>query len=335
MSSENYSSITRPIYNTIQSFPLPYLTPGTVRAAAKKRTEHLGLSSLDIDTEEGGSSNDSIIPESLRHPRNTVSSLLAASPEANAQIRLNALAIGFFEPLQELRGDKRYFVSNKQFTSLDCLVLGYLSLMLLPELPQPWLANTMRGKFPGLCNWTETLSASVFGPETTLADAFPVQLGDSVEDVREQRLRGRGILPWKAPENGGMVGIGGTFLANVADSIPVVGQLRRNTRMRQSGGKTLDEERTSSWQTLTAIGSLVAGFGIAVGYALHSGLISIPSTDDGREKRGNGLAAFGEAGEALGLYAQRIQAPPPGEPLFHDNITTEGVPIVEVDVEAR
>jgi sorting and assembly machinery component 37 len=207
--------------------------------------------------------------------------------------------------------------------------------MLRPELPQPWLANTMRSRFSGLCSWTEALGASVFGPETTLADAFPAKLGGSVEDVREKRLRGRGLLPWRAPDNGGATGVGSTFLANAADSIPVVGQLRRNTRMRQSGGKTPDEEQTSSWQALTAIGSLVAGVGIAVGYALHSGLISFPLGGETRDERRNGLAAFGEAGEALGLYAQRMQAPPRSEATFHDNITAEGVPIVEVDAEAR
>lgn len=205
VSSENYTTVTRPIYSKIQSFPLPYLSPGAARTAAKLRTDHLGLSSLDIDTEDAKPQEKSIIPESLRHPRNTVSSLLAASPEANAQIRLNALATIFFQPLQDLRAEKRYFISNKAFTSLDCLVLGYLSLMLMPELPQPWLANTMRQKFPTLCNWTEGLSASVFGPETTLEDAFPRALGDSVEDVREKRLRAQKILPWKAPEKGGVV----------------------------------------------------------------------------------------------------------------------------------
>lgn len=332
VSSENYSTITRPIYNTIQSFPLPYLTPGSIRASAKARTEHLGLSGLDIDTEEGSAHEKSIIPESLRHPKNTVSSLLAAAPEVNAQIRLNALATAFFEPLQALRGEKRYFVSSKKFSSLDCLILGYLSLMLVPELPQPWLANAMRKKFPGLCNWTEALIASVYGPETTLADAFPAKLGDSADDVLEKRVRSRGILPWKSPDNGGVIGVGATFLASFADSLPVVGQLRRNTRMKQHGGKTPEQEQSGSWQTFTTVGSLITGVGLFIGYALHSGLIVLPSAEQKREEKANGLGAFGEAGAALGLYAQQIQAPIRHEPL-QDDVRKGGVPVAEIDVE--
>jgi sorting and assembly machinery component 37 len=293
----------------------------------------LGLARLDIDTEEGGPHEKSIIPESLRHPRNTVSSLLAASPEVNAQIRLNALATAFFEPLQELRGEKRYFVSNKQFSSLDCLILGYFSLMLVPELPQPWLANTMRKKFPGLSNWTEALIASVFGPETTLEDAFSAKLGDSVEDVRQKRMRNRGILPWKTPDNGGVISVSGTFLASVADSIPVVGQLRRNTRMRQHGGKTPEEEQSRSWQTITSVGGLIASIGLMIGYAFHAGFISLPLAEEKREEIA-GLDAFGEAGAALGLYAEQIQTPVWHEPL-QDDIRKGGVPVAEVDVEVE
>jgi sorting and assembly machinery component 37 len=252
-------------------------------------------------------------------------------PEAGAQIRLNALATKFFQPLEDLRGDKRYFISNKVFTSLDCLVLGYLSLMLIPELPQPWLANAMRNKFPTLCNWTEALGASVFGPETTLEDAFPRSLGDSVEDVREKRTRAQKILPWKAPDNGGVFGVSGTFLSSVADSTPVFGQWRRNLRMRQYGGKTPAEEQSSSWQTITTISGFVAATGAAIGYALHTGLISMPAAEEKMEEP-SGLESFGDAGAALGLYADHLNAPVRDE-VIHNNITTEGVPIAEVNVE--
>jgi len=213
--------------------------------------------------------------------------------------------MAFLEPLQELRGEKRYFVSNKQFSSLDCLVLGHLSLMLLPELPQPWLSKIMRSKFPDLCSWTEALSASVFGPEVTLDDAFLSR--SSLRAEKEQR-DGKAILPWKAPDNGGVIGVSGVFLSGIADSIPVVGQLRRNTRMRQHGGKPPQDEQSSSWQTLTLVGSLIAGVGLIVGYAFHSGLISLSSMEEAEEERRNGLGSLGEAGAALSMYADHMDA---------------------------
>jgi len=332
VSSQNYSAVTRPLYNTIQSFPLPYLTPPAVRAAAKQRTEHLGLSSLDIDAEDGKPSQEqSIIPESLRRPKNTVSSLLAASPEASAQIRLDALATDFLEPLQMLKGKKQFFVSDSQFSSLDCLALGYLCLMLIPELPQPWLSKTMRTKFPELCKWTEGMRDTVFSKNVSLNDALLTKLGDSELDVRLRRLRGRGHLPWKAPENRGAAAVGGAFVTSLADSIPVIGQLRRNTRMRQHGGMTPGEgTQDSRWGYLYAIGGLIAGLGVLGGYLFQQGLISSPFNEE--EEKSRGLESFGEAGQALSFLADQMDVQVQRERMVERNYS-HGAPIAEVDIE--
>jgi len=217
-------------------------------------------------------------------------------------------------------------VSNKQFTSLDCLVLGYLSLMLLPDLPQPWLSKTMKAKFPELCAWTEALSESVFGPDTTLEDAFLAV----PKDGSERKKSIRRILPWKAPDNGGLLGVGGVFVSGMVDSIPIIGQLRRNMRMRQHGGKTYEEEQSSSWQTLSLVGGLIAGVGLLAGYAFQSGLVSLTTTEAEKEKPA-GLGAFGEAGAALGIYADQMDAEVRLErPVATGNLTAE--PVIEVDV---
>lgn len=335
VSSQNYATITRPLYSTLLPFPLPYLTPPSIRAIAKQRTAHLGLSSLDIDSDDSSPPpSQSMIPDSLRRQKNTVSSLLAANPETNAQIRLDALATNFLELLDKLKGKKQFFVSDSQFSSLDCLALGYLSLMLVPDLPQPWLAQTLRKKFPALCAWAEELRKTVFGPDVTIHDAFLTQLGDSELDLRLKRLRSRGHLPWKAPDNGGVVGVGGVFLSAVADGIPVIGQLRRNTRMRQHGGQTTDDGvESSSFQYLTVIASVVAGLGAVAGYMFHQGLISF---GDGEEaKKGNGgLGAFGEAGAALGFYANQMDEQVRRQRAMERN-DSHGEPIVEIDVEVE
>ena len=334
VSSQNYTTTTRPVYNTLQSFPLPYLTPPAIRAAAKKRTEHLALSGLDIDSEDGVSSHDnSIIPESLRRPKNTVSSLLAATPETNAQIRLDALATAFLEPLQRLKGKKRFCVSKVHFTSLDCLVLGYLSLALIPELPQPWLARTMRNKFSQLCSWTETLRKEIFGGEVTLHDAFLTKLGDSELDLRLKRLRVRGHLPWKAPADRGALAVGGVFVSSIGDSIPVVGQLRRNTRMRDHGGKTMEDgTQSSSWQYLTTIGALVTGLGIAAGYMFHQGIISFGDAEGDKQDSPVGLETLGEAGVALGFYANQMDVAVQRQRQMEMD-HPHGEPVADIDVE--
>jgi sorting and assembly machinery component 37 len=175
--------------------------------------------------------------------------------------------------------------------------------MLLPDLPQPWLSKIMRNKFPNLCSWTEALSASVFGPEVTLGDAFPTPSNRSEKTPSE-----KAILPWKAPDDGGVIGVGGVFLSGVADAIPILGQLRRNTRMRQHGGKTPEDEQSSSWQTLTLVSGLIASVGLMVGYAFHSGLISLSANEEAEEEmnKATGLGSFGEAGAALMMYADQM-----------------------------
>ncbi|PVH84670.1 hypothetical protein DL98DRAFT_528107 [Cadophora sp. DSE1049] len=332
VSSQNYTTTTRPLYNTIQSFPLPYLTPPSIRAAAKLRTSHLGLSSLDIDTDAQDTNEPSIIPASLRRPKNTVSSLLAKSPETSAQIRLTALATDFFEPLQHLRGKKAFFVSDTQFSSLDCLVLGYLALMLVPELPQPWLSRTMKEKSPGLCTWTEELCETVFGKEkVTLEDAFLVSSSESELDVRLKRLRGRNHLPWKPPYNRGALDVGSVFLSSLAESIPVVGQLSKSTRMKPHGkGKEDEVQGASSWRYLGLVGSVIAGLGMGIGYMLHQGIISISGDESERWREGQRPSDLGHLGEALGFYGNQTDMMAQRQRAMESQ--PHGEPVVEVEV---
>jgi sorting and assembly machinery component 37 len=176
----------------------------------------------------------------------------------------------------------------------------------------------------------------VFGPDVTVHDAFLTKLGDDSElDLRLKRLRGRGHLPWKAPENGGVVGVSSAFLSGVADGIPVIGQLRRNTRMRQHGGQTTEDGvASSSLQYLTIIASVIAGLSAVAGYMFHQGLISFGDGEESKEKANGGLGAFGEAGEALGFYASQMDEQVQRQRVIERN-DTHGEPVVEVDIEVE
>ncbi|KAK2629055.1 hypothetical protein QTJ16_002158 [Diplocarpon rosae] len=330
VSSQNYSAVTRPAYNKIQKFPLPYLTPSSIRAAAKQRTDHLGLSSLDIDTKNHEASPEpSIIPASLRRPRQTVSSMLAASPEATAQIRLSSLATDFLEPMQALLGNKQYFVSDNHFSSLDCLALGYLALMVVPELPQPWLARKIVDNFPRLHAWTQDLCDRVFGKEkSTIEDAFLATVDVSDFDTNAKKIRGEGRLPWAPPYNRGAVDVGRVFVSSLADSIPVVSQLKKNTRIKPPrGGDAQDGDvQSSPWQYLGLAGSVIAGLGIGIGYMFQQAFVPWPGEPAEKQRQND----MGPLGEALGFYGNRSDTAVQSEKTMDS--TLYGVPIVEIEV---
>ncbi len=308
VSTQNYTTITRPLYSAIQPLPLLYITPSSIRAAAKARTSHLGLASLDIDSDTTDSQDDSVIPPSLRKPRTTVSSLLSQTPENAAQIRLDALATSFLEPLQSLRGKKRYFISQSP-TSLDCLAFGYLSLALLPDLPSPWLANSMRTKYPQLCAFVHDLQRSYFNGAVTLEDAYLTTSsslsGEEAEKERERRRRanGKAALPWSPPERGGLLALGGILASNMADKIPGISQLRHARRMeRELESAAEDEEeiyeatkavslyRRELWATTAAV---MGAVGLMVGYMFHYGHLASFIGGEGTQEHGYHGSAFG------------------------------------------
>ena len=198
VSSVNYSAITRKTFSTFLPFPLSWILPHSLRAGAKARTAHLGLSSLDIDSEEQQEEDKNPVPESLR-TRTGPTSILS-SPENAAQIRLHGLAKAFLAPLQDLRGQGRFFKGDRP-TTLDCLAMGYLSLCLFPDLPSSWLAGTIRNEFQQLGAFVHDMQQLFFHGAVGLKDCGIDMSGSTDEDQkeREKRAMGKNGLPWAAP----------------------------------------------------------------------------------------------------------------------------------------
>ena len=168
VSSQNYHASTRPAYARILEWPHTWLLPPKRRAAARARTDHLNLSSLDLDTT---SENDvarpqftagTEIPRVLRSTQQTVSSLVK-QPQNAARFRLDTLADSFLGALAQLQQGKYYLLSEDRMTSLDCIALGYLSVALLSEVPHSWLSHSMKTRYPSLCHYVEDLSRDCFG----------------------------------------------------------------------------------------------------------------------------------------------------------------------------
>lgn len=320
VSSENYNSATRPAYSRILQWPRPWLITPHRRKLAKARTAHLNLSSLDVDnasveTENGTATKpgSDLIPPSLRTSRPTVTSLVR-QPQHASRFRLNALSEAFFGPLQQLLGQKPFLLSDDNPSSLDCLALAYLALALLPEVPQPWLAKSMKSRYPELCRYVKDLVNHFFGGLIEVGDALLSLQPDgytTVADSRDESRQGKETsLPWRKPEEKAMVSTGSSMIKIAFEAMPITGQLHKSNLLLESDiAKTAvgaDGESTqavaaspsnSILPAILAIGTIVTG---VAGYLVYSGWLDQPIgiTPSVEHKR---LSDMGEAGAMLAM----------------------------------
>lgn len=320
VASENYSK-TRAAYTSILQWPTQYFVAPQRRAFAKTRTERLGLSSLDLDTldEERRSSKKAaeLIPQSLRTSRPTVTGMMKEK-QSSTIFRLDALVDAAFRPLQQLLGKKKWMLSQERASSLDCLALGYLSLALIPELPQSWLAEGLRRRYPDLCRYVERGVQEVFGGKVTVEDALP----SSTEEQPGSTQRPSGTaLPWRAPERN-ISSAGASILNSTRDSVPFY----KRTAVTSSSTRTLHSTDVPPHSlTSTLLPPLLASAGAVAAIAGYFFYISLSA----QEPEKHTLSDMGEAGAMFagldfGEPKKEVRVPP-----------SEGrVPIgVEVDVD--
>lgn len=213
VSFENYRNRTRSAFTKILPWYANFVIPPQRRAEARKRTQHLGVSSVDVDDihEDVIDKPASMQSEQQKKPfehetekharrllgrRDTVRSLLQR-PEHAAAFRLKALADNFFEPLQDLLANKSNLLGTSQPAIVDCLAFGYLSLMFYPKMPQNWLASTMRLKYQKLVVYLGSQR------DTLRLDAHP----DEALAATSEPEKGVAELPWVSPQSFGPVSV--------------------------------------------------------------------------------------------------------------------------------
>ncbi|KAL1957261.1 hypothetical protein VTO42DRAFT_6167 [Malbranchea cinnamomea] len=324
VSSENYRKATMSAYAPILRWPNQWIVPPKIRSVAKTRTEHLGLSSLDVDaTEEErrqareANTAAAQIPKSLAtRPRETVSSALSKTAQQN-RIRLEGMTGAFAEPLEELRSHKRYLLSEEFPSSLDCLALGYLSLAVIPELPYPWLRDGIKSQTPGLVGYTERLRSQCFGGTVDVATALsdPSTTPDS-QPHSSTGLRHHHELPWQPPERLNLAGIGKRIWDVLLDSIPVVRDVRTSRRLQKAGEEipegverdlVIQVARAQRYNSYLSIGTVVGGLGLLVWYTLTAGVLSMEYEDEEEEEEEEAVqeqstpSPWGEAGAILDI----------------------------------
>ena len=159
--SENYLKTTRPALSNLLPWPLTWTVTPTLHAEARARTERLGISASEIlaaETHEAStaSTGSDIVPKSLRTTKESLSNLMRR-PEHASRFRLEAMADHFLKPLRSLISDQQYMMSPSQMSSLDCVAIAYLALMLQPDAPQPWLRDIILQRYPALETYVETV----------------------------------------------------------------------------------------------------------------------------------------------------------------------------------
>ncbi|KAF6234794.1 hypothetical protein HO173_007014 [Letharia columbiana] len=320
VASENYSK-TRTAYSSILQWPTQYFVPPQRRTIAKARTEHMGLSSLDLDTldEERRSSRKAadLIPQSLRTSRPTVTGLMKEK-QSSARFKLDALVDAAFKPLEQLLGKKKWMLSDERASSLDCVALGYLSLAFIPEMPLSWLAEGLRGRYPDLCKYVEDGVKEVFGGKVTVEDALLSSTGEQSAMIQGENESG---LPWRAPEQN-LSSAGASILNSTFDSVPFYKRTIVTTSSTQPQHST---DAPPHSLTSTLLPPLLASAGAVA--AIASYLLYSNLSKQEPEKRN--LSDMGEAGAMFagldfGEPKKEVRVPP-----------AEGrVPVgVEVDIE--
>ena len=343
VSSDNYTT-TRSAFTKILPWYENYIIPPRRRAEARTRTEHLGISSIDVDDvhedlinrpssldvgKEQSFEAESKQRASLLLPRrNTVRSLLRR-PEHSAVFKLHALAENFFGALQDMLGDKPCFLGTNEPQMVDCFVYAYLAMMLYPTLPQDWLATTMRKKSDKLVRFTEAMHERL-KMQTDIEQVAGLREYKYTDEAEIEAFRkSRNMnLPWCPPTPSKITNITTTITSDLISRIPLIGPSR--TLLLPA-----NPQRKPLWRNKYFPAMLVAtatSIGLLGYYTFATGLLIWPRGEPvhifGRKR----LADFGHLGAALaGLSLMGQQQG--GEVAFHPQDVNDNPVRVEVEVE--
>jgi hypothetical protein len=281
----------------------------------------MGLSSLDVDTtaEEGfapgrgtASSEYEAAKRAAGIPTETqpnamsmgrgmgLGGLLGGQVYA-ARFRLDALSAELLDPLSDLLGKHDYLFRGEQPSSLDCLAFGYLSLLYYPPVPQAWLRETIRTKYPRLGAYIGRLHKDLFRSEqVNAADVWSVAVG-------AKKAPSSTSLPW-APRAGTFAS--GTLAGakEILGNIPGLSVLSRRNNVVVSEPLVAPKRVRSELPSPLLVNTLL---GVTTAFAVGLASLAVHHRRSPREGElifwalhpTNGL---GEAGNILSVFANQL-----------------------------
>lgn len=160
------------------------------------------------------------------------------------------LARETYDTLQSQLDDKEYMFGNYA-TTLDCIVFGYLSLHLYPELAHKRLQHILTTEYPRLASYCDRMKNILYSKEQPQIESEPSQDVPSL---------------WKTFVNNPT-----GFLDTVKDD--VVSYMGNNGDEKKEKSKSqIDFERKRIW-------SIAGGVTFFLAYVIYNGIISIDISD--------------------------------------------------------
>ena len=302
VSPSNWSLATRPAYSAILPPPLGWTESPGVRATWVASAAHLGLPNPDGARSGAGESEGDDnsrtdadgwlrVPKSLRSSNAAARETAASAAERRARSRLDELAGDVLDVLDALRGDKRWFLDPADTaaagwdvcpSSLDCLAFGYLSLMLVPELPRPWLREAMRRRYGRLCSFVGGMRATCL-PRGGLVAA----------------------LPWSADKDradGPAPGVLLRFADGAVRNMPGLGPQWLSWWLFPWAKE--DREEGGAADILVALGGILTAAAVATGFVYRKDIFPFGAPIQRWERPQIGLRNFGAAGAMFGLMEE-------------------------------
>jgi hypothetical protein len=308
-----------------------YIVPPARRAAAISRTKHLGIRSLDIDnlddipTDDEGriSGKPSMMSTGLNPAQSTPQQILDQQrmqkwlrvQKHSDTFQLYQLSEAFFGPLERLLGQKDYLLSADQPTSLDCLALGYLSLMLFAPVTYPWLSDALKQRYPKLQRYTARMYRQTFKNSNTPWEAKTTSAPapSAFEGIKfmGQRMSER-VIPMK----------------------PTVTPDSASRAVNRSDSQASSLSLSTPIQAVALSATIIAG----IAFAASKYINILPDNDnvftsEERRRAPVKLTDMGEAGAALAAaFGERRELDASVE---RERERVGGATIVEVDVEGQ
>ncbi|KAI9362324.1 outer mitochondrial membrane transport complex protein-domain-containing protein [Pilaira anomala] len=234
--SANFIKNVRPTYATLLSFPSRYLVPIQLKKNAKAR---LAKYNVEITADDAG------LPQ---NEKEEMKELLKTGWHHMYQLARNT-----YDTLQTQLDDKEYMFGETA-TTLDCIIFGYLSLHLYPDLAHKRLQHILTNEYPQLASYCDRIKSLLFSEEQQIES-------EPSEDVPSL---------WRTFLNNPT-----GFLGTVKDD--VVSYMGNNEEKKEKSKSQIDFERKRIW-------SIAGGITFFLAYVIYNGIVSIDIRDDDDEE---------------------------------------------------